>query len=308
MEVNLSSPGHHPLDVLSFVAAEQAAGTDIALIVITSVTGGAMRAGGALMAVTKDGRSCGYVSNGCVDSDIVAQAQAAISSGDFLQLRYGEGSPFRDIELPCGGRIDLLVLPHPSPNAIQQTRDTLADRNSATFTIDSNGRISNKNKSLFSITYPPKLKLRIVGTGDALAELVSQSTNMGFEIKVQTPDVEIIKTLAQHDPFHLTSAKDLPELTDDPHTAVVLLFHDHAWEAEILRQALNGPAFYIGAMGSPKTHKARRDMLTSVGVSQSDIERIRGPIGLIPSSRSANILALSTLAEIIQTAQQQNLL
>ncbi len=308
MEDNLSSPGHHPIDVLNFVVSKQANGTDIALVVITSVTGGAMRAAGALMAVTGDGQSCGYVSNGCVDSDIIAQAQGALSSGKFRQLRYGEGSPFRDIELPCGGRIDLLILPSPNPIEIQKVRDGLSNREPTPLEIDSKGQLSNGNNALFSITYSPKIKLRIVGNGDALAELVMQSTSMGFEIEVQSPNIEIIKNHFQYDSFHLTSAHDLPQLTDDPYTAVVLLFHDHAWEAEILRQALGGPAFYIGAMGSPQTHEARRDMLASIGVSRSDIERIQGPIGLIPSSRSANILALSTLAEIIQTAQHHNLL
>jgi len=71
---------------------------------------------------------------------------------------------------------------------------------------------------------------------------------------------------------------------------------------------LSGDAFYIGAMGSIKTHQVREQKLSSAGVSLSHISKIRGPIGLIPSMRDTNLLALSTLAEIIKVAKDKNLL
>ena len=309
MSENLPTNGHHPLDVLEFLAERYEAGLETALVIITDVNGGAMRARGALMAVTPHGQTCGYVSNGCVDADIVAHAQSALNTGDAMQLRYGEGSPFRDITLPCGGRIDLRVLPRPDKKEILLLRDRLASRNPATLNIDNQSRLSQTGISDdFSVTYQPKLKIRIVGNGDALIEMAQQAQNLGCDVKVFSPDENLLEQLTDYHTVHMNSASNLPPLGDDPHTAVVLLFHDHAWESEILRQALAGPAFYIGAMGSPKTHALRRDMLKSIGLDQKNIDRVRGPIGLIPSSRSANLLALSTLAEIIQAAQQQDLL
>jgi len=92
---------HHPSDVLRFVhEAEQSC----AIICVTDIHGGAMRAKGALMAVREDGAVAGYISNGCVDADIIYQARAAIKDGKMRRLIYGEGSPFKDIQLPCGGR------------------------------------------------------------------------------------------------------------------------------------------------------------------------------------------------------------
>jgi len=82
-----------------------------------------------------------------------------------------------------------------------------------------------------------------------------------------------------------------------------LMFHDHDWEVALLSQALSSEAFYIGAMGSERTHKLRCEALGEAGVSAENIARIKGPIGLIPSMRDANLLALSALAEIVQTAQ-----
>ena len=71
---------HHPVDVLGFARKAQPEGTRVALIVLTEVTGGAMRAPGALMCVTKSGDVAGYVSNGCVDADIIFQASVHVIS------------------------------------------------------------------------------------------------------------------------------------------------------------------------------------------------------------------------------------
>ena len=81
------------------------------------------------------------------------------------------------------------------------------------------------------------------------------------------------------------------------------MFHDHDWEVALLAQALSSEAFYIGAMGSERTHNLRCKALREAGVSEEVIDRVQGPIGLIPSMRDANLLALSTLAEIVKTAQ-----
>ena len=104
---------------------------------------------------------------------------------------------------------------------------------------------------------------------------------------------------------HLTDLSSPPEVTDDKWTALVLMFHDHDWEYALLEQALKGNAFYIGAMGSIRTHQDRCEMLKDKGVSPEDIARIHGPIGIIPTMRDANLLALSTLAEIVKNAQDK---
>ncbi len=86
----------------------------------------------------------------------------------------------------------------------------------------------------------------------------------------------------------------------DPWTATVLLFHDHDWEAPILARALNSKGFYVGALGSPKTHRMRCDRLAGMGVPQEQIARIHGPIGMIGRARDPGTLALSVLSEIAQ--------
>ncbi|WP_368344458.1 XdhC family protein [Pelagovum sp. HNIBRBA483] len=67
-------------------------------------------------------------------------------------------------------------------------------------------------------------------------------------------------------------------------------------------EALATPAFYVGAQGSKKAQDARREMLASMGIAGETLERLRGPIGLIPSARDARTLAVSVLAEVLAVA------
>ena len=281
---------HHPSDVLRFVTDTEEL---CALICVTDIHGGAMRAKGALMAVRASGEVAGYISNGCVDADIIFQAKEAMEDGQIRRLKYGEGSPFKDIQLPCGGSIDLLVVPNPDKAMIGEAVVKFATRQSAALTFED-----------FSWEYTPKLRLRIAGRGAAVAALTSQALQSGFEVHLQSPEADMHNDLNVTKFDHLTNLSAPPAQKDDAWSAVILMFHDHDWEVALLAQALASEAFYIGAMGSDRTHNLRREDLGQAGVNSNDIARIKGPIGLIPSMRDANLLALSTLAEIVKTAQE----
>ena len=282
---------HHPSDVLRFAHEAQDA---CALICVTDIHGGAMRAKGALMAVRADGVVAGYISNGCVDADIIFQAKAAMEDGKIRRLKYGEGSPFKDIQLPCGGSIELLVVPAPDENMVAEAVVKFATRQSARLTVEG-----------FEWRYAPKLRLRIAGRGAAVAALASQALQSGFEVHLQSPEADMHNDLEVTKFDHLTSPAAPPPQNDDAWSAVILMFHDHDWETALLTQALQSDAFYIGAMGSSRTHVLRCEALRDAAVSSDDIARIKGPIGLIPSMRDANLLALSALAEIVKTAQDK---
>jgi xanthine dehydrogenase accessory factor len=280
---------HHPSDVLRFAHdAEE----PCALICVTNIYGGAMRAKGALMAAQEDGTVAGYISNGCVDADIIFQAKEAMKDGQVRRLKYGEGSPFKDIQLPCGGSIDLLVVPNPDDSMIGEAVVKFATRQSVSLSFED-----------FEWTYAPKLRLRIAGRGEAVRALASQAIQSGFDVHLQSPEADMHNDLGVMKFDHLTNPAAPPAQQDDAWSAVILMFHDHAWEIALLTQALASDAFYIGAMGSDRTHALRVQVLKEADVSPKNITRINGPIGLIPSMRDANLLALSTLAEIVKTAQ-----
>ncbi len=286
----------HPSDVLRFAAKAKRANIALALVIVTHVTGGAMRGRGAMMCVTQEAVA-GYVSNGCVDADIIFQARDMLKTGGVKRVRYGNGSPFKDIELPCGGRIDLLITANMDQINLYEISAALEARRSVDFHIED-----------FHYTYVPPVRLRIAGRGDAVHALARQAYSTGFSVILQSPDKGLRAGLSWVQFDHLTDPNMPPPANDDAWTAVVVMFHDHDWEPYILAQACVGKAFYIGAMGSVRTHNLRKKMLQEQGVSEADIARIRGPIGLIGSMRDANLLALSTLAEIVDTAQKADVL
>lgn len=270
-------------DILRYCVGQ----TNVALVVLTGVTGGTLRARGAMMAVTETS-SAGYISSGCVDADIIARARSG-QAGVFI---YGEGSSYRDITLPCGGRLEMSIFQNPDKHKLEAARAELE------FRRETELKLGDK-----ALRLNPRLKLRIAGRGAACLALAELAKNSGFEVHVQSPEADLMSRVE-----HLTDPDLPPEISDDNRTAMVCLFHDHDWEAALLQQALDGAAFYIGAMGSERTHEKRCATLRERGVAQGKIDRIKGPIGLIPAQRDARLLAISILGEIIQTAQACDLL
>ncbi|WP_300394585.1 NTP transferase domain-containing protein [Henriciella sp.] len=285
----------HPEDVLGQWLDWRRDGA-VALIMVTTTEGGAVREAGALMAVTDESQAAGYISGGCIDADVILQAEAALKSGETMSLRYGAGSPFVDLPLPCGGAIEVTILPDADEATLRKCHDALAARRPARLALGG-----------FDARYTPKLRLRIAGRGADPLALARLARASGVDAALQLRDGEDVQAalLEGFDTVNaLDTPTDLPPLDDDPWTAFILMFHDGDWEAPLLRQALEGPAFYVGAVGSRRTHARRCDALREQGVAETDIARIHGPVGLIPSMRDASMLAVSTLGEIVATYHQ----
>ena len=294
----------HPLDVLRFVIDQTRANTSCALVMITGTDGGAVRDAGAVMAVAETGAKSGYLSGGCIDADIALNAQKAIKDNTPLALRYGRGSPFTDIKLPCGGGIDLAIIPRPDLDVIAKTIAHLEHREHANLGLADLITSSAQASALpnFTAHYRPKLALRIAGIGADPLALLELAEAAGIDAVLWSQDADCrtqAEAFAAHAPIALTTPRALPNMRDDAHTAFILMAHDPDWETPLLRQALAGSAFYIGAVGSPNTHRIRCETLRAAGVSDSDIARIHGPVGLVPSMRDASMLAISCLAEIV---------
>lgn len=271
----------------------------VALIAVTRTEGGAVRAPGALLAVSLAGDRAGYVSGGCIDEDVALQARDALSAGEAHRaLRYGAGSPFLDLPLPCGGAIEVDIAAALDPAEVRAWHDALARREAV--------RVAWPLPGGPGFTWRPKLRIRIAGRGaDALAlARLAKASGLETALSVRnTDDLHHARALGLEQVDVLTTPSDLPDAGDDPWTAFVLMFHDGDWEAPLIRQALAGPTFYIGAVGSRRTHARRCETLRSSGLPEPALERLHGPVGLVPSLRDASLLAVSTLAEIIAAWQ-----
>ncbi len=296
-------------DVLRFLLAAGQRGERTALVTITDVVGRASRAPGGHMAVSEGGAYLGSLSGGCVEAAVVGEAVRVIESGRAEVLRIGVGSPLIDVRLPCGGGMDLLIVPDPGRQILVRAHEMLQSRTSfglsiglkGEMAIEAAGSATGRHGSRFLVRHAPALRLLIVGQGTETQSLARLAAAYGAEVEVLTPDSETVELVraAGMEATHLISAAHPPALRADPWTALVMLFHDHDWETPLLRQALTQPFFFIGAMGSPTTHAERLGRLRAAGAEEVGLARLVGPIGLIPATRDPETLALSALAQVV---------
>jgi xanthine dehydrogenase accessory factor len=309
------------LDVLRFVMEAGQRGQRVALVTITGLTGSSSRSLGTIMGVAENGCFAGSFSGGCIEGAVVAEAQEAIRDGRPRQVRYGAGSPYIDIRLPCGGGVDLLFLPNPDPGEIREAVACLEGRKPLVLAQGRAGGICilpslarqvpgwqmpGWQEETFISWYAPPLGLVIVGHGAESLALLRLGLTHGAEIKLFSPDERIVtvaETLGANAKT-LTVPGPLPNLSADPWSALVFMFHDHAWEPVLLEQALIQPWFFIGAMGSRGTHANRLETLRERGLPEEALARIIAPLGLIPSARDPGTMALSALAQVVDGYRQ----
>jgi xanthine dehydrogenase accessory factor len=305
-------PEAAPAEIFRLLADQASEGRRGALVTITGIEGRGARAAGTHMAVLENGDSAGSLSGGCVEKAIVAEALAAIEAGAPRRVRFGEGSTYIDIRLPCGGGIEILIQPDPPPAALVEAARLLDRRVPAWVALAPSGEMevapapdAGRREGWFQVRHLPRLRLIVAGHGAEAGRAIRLAALHGAEVRLLTPDRELLAAAAAEGitASHLVSAGGDPGFEADPWTAILLLFHEHEWESGLLRLALATPAFWIGAMGSPATHERRCADLRARGVADDAIARIRGPVGLIPSTRDPATLALSALAEIAAAHQ-----
>jgi xanthine dehydrogenase accessory factor len=283
------------------------------LALVTATEGPSYRSVGASMVFMDDGTRIGSLSSGCIESDLWLHAKEVRASEAPKVITYGVGSPFIDIKLPCGGALEILLLPQPSNEELDLIRGVLSNRIEKTITISKRtGHISADvcqeeawDADRFRLNLIPPLRFCVFGKGPEALNFTQLAMALGYEGKLLSPDPETINTLpkSEWESILLRHRACPSDLSLDRHTAVVLFFHDHDWEAPILKGILESDAFYIGAQGSKRAGESRSLELDQLGVSASQRARIVGPIGLIPSTRDPQTLAVSVLAEILHKAQ-----
>ncbi len=271
-------------DSAALFAAAHAGG---ALCTVTGIDGSWSRRLGAQLAVLPDGTTRGSLADGCLER---ALAQEARGLGAPRLLRFGEGSPFLDVRLPCGSGIDVLIDPAPDAARLTAATRALTDRNPANLVIPDN------HDGAFTRHYLPKLRLIIMGSGPEVTALTRLAKAQGLAVTGAAPSGETADvTLSLGQP---------PVVAIDSWTAIAVLFHEHEWERTILPWALATPAFYVGAQGGHTARELRQAMLAQAGVSAKDRTRLRSPIGLFPSARTPSVLALAILAEVVAEYEQ----
>lgn len=311
MEPHLAALGATTSEILLFLRDGMNAGARGVLVTLTALEGSSSRAIGTHMAVLEDGSFAGSFSAGCIEAGIVAEALRVLQEGRARTVRFGSGSPYIDLRLPCGGGIDLHFLPNPSAEIVSEAAATLEARRAVSLALnDGHGLSLHSDEThrtgwdgaTFLARHAPPLRIIIAGHGGEVVATLRLAAGFGAIAELLSPDAALVRSCAEHGikAETLASTSAPAAFTADPWTAILLLFHDHEWEGMLLEHAVTTPAFWIGAMGSPRTHEARMSALAERGMDAEKRARIHGPIGLLPSARDPATLALSALAEIVE--------
>ncbi|MEP3844863.1 MAG: XdhC family protein [Paracoccaceae bacterium] len=304
------------------------AGRRAALATVIETWGSAPRRAGAQLVIAGDGEMQGSVSGGCVEGAVVVEALEALEQGQARVLEYGvsDDDAFA-VGLACGGTIRVLVEPVGATlsedmlDAIVATRATrgqlayVADLNSqdrtlvtdgypARFAQDKSG-VEEDGQTFVGIHNPP-LRLAIVGGVHIAQALVPMARIAGYDPVIIDPREAFGAQSRFPDTKVINDWPDdaLAEMGLDARTALVLLTHDPKIDDPALHLALKSKAFYIGALGSKRTHAKRVTRLEDAGFSADEIARIHGPIGLNIGSVNPQEIAISVIAQMTQTLRQ----
>lgn len=281
-----------------------AAGHRTAIATVTKTWGSAPRRSGAHLIVRDDGLFEGSVSGGCVEGDVIAAALEALADGGPRLLDYGVADTRAwEVGLACGGNIRILVQPVSDAGfPIALAERILAERATSVVTDLAAGASregEQAGEGEFLNVYPPRLRLAIVGAVHISQALLPMARMAGYEVRLIEPR-DMFATAGRFDAEVDSGWPDeaLARWRPDGASAVVTLTHDPKLDDPALIAALASDAFYIGALGSRRTHAARLERLAAAGLPPETLARIHGPAGLAIGAINPAEIAISILAQM----------
>jgi xanthine dehydrogenase accessory factor len=291
-------------DVRPALRRARDAGQALALATLIRVEGGGPRPPGTQM-VFAPGVVAGYFSGGCVESDIADHAFACLADGAPRTLVYGEGSPWPDIRLLCGARIEIFVERVPADDpALAELLAAEAERRPVVYVSDGSARacaaqLSPWPEAAVIKAYEPVPRLVVVG-GDPTALAIAQlGAQAGFETTLVRP-----KGPAAPPPIPgIAYRRDEPgealaALAPDAWTAVAIATHDIDTDHAALTAALPSRAGYVGLLGARRRLMGRLAELRAEGMAEAAIARLHAPIGLDIGGKAPWEVAVSVIGEI----------
>ena len=302
------------LNVLRQITQWVAAGHRVVLGTITRTWGSAPRPPGSAVAVRDDGLVAGSVSGGCIEDDLIDKARAGVLASGLPQVvRYGiDADAAHRFGLPCGGLIELVlepVLPRTQLGALL-ARLQNGERVRRVLTI-ATGEVdlqpANETDELeltatqLTTHHGPHWRLLLIGAGQMTQYLAQMATALGYQVVVCDPREEYATGF---DVPGATLLRTMPDdtvlaLKPDGHTAIIALTHDPKLDDLALMEALTSTAFYVGAIGSRVNQAKRKERLKEhFGLTDAQLARLHGPVGLKNGARTPPEIAVSILAEL----------
>ena len=292
-------------DVRPALRAARGAGQACVLATLTDVEGGGPRPAGTQM-VFAPGITSGYFSGGCVESDVADHAFACLEDGQPRTLVYGEGSPWPDIQLLCGARIEIFVERVAADDpALAELLAAQDERRPVVWVSDGLSRECGPDISPWAEVrvlrqHDPVPRLIVVGgdpTALAIAQLGAQSEFETTLVRSKGPETPPpIPGIAyrREEPKQAFAAIGVDEWT-----SIAIATHDLETDRAALREALPSPAGYVGLLGARKRLPDRVGQLRAEGMAEHLIGRLHAPIGLDIGGKAPWEVAVSVIGEIM---------
>jgi xanthine dehydrogenase accessory factor len=301
-------------EVLQHALAWLREGHAVHLATVVQTWGSAPRQAGAMLAVRKDGRVVGSVSGGCIEDDLIARAQTGQLPSKPEWARYGvsqeEAARFG---LPCGGTLRLVIEPLLLEDWIdrvvevthtQQLIGRWLDLTTGVSTLTNArpGQLTEVKDEGCHFVYGPHWRLLIIGANQTAQALAQIATMLEFQVIVCDPREEFTAD------WNMPGVSLQPGMPDDAvlaiqtdaRTAIVAITHDPKLDDMALLEALKSKAFYVGALGSSRNQAKRRQRLLDFDLTEEDIARLHGPVGLQIGSRTPAEIAVAVGAQLVQ--------
>jgi xanthine dehydrogenase accessory factor len=265
------------------------------------------------MAVTRSGKMAGSVSNGCIEGAVFEEAQRVLKSRAPKVAAFGVADEVAfEVGLACGGHIEVFV--QPLTPVHRRLMAKLQKNDPATLRTDlvtgeaelvdgtpSGTELARRDGSSFVEPFRRPAHLVIVGAIHIAIPLHRLAKTMGYRVTVVDARAKFATKERFPEADELLVAwpdEAMARLAIDNSTYVVILTHDPKFDLPALRSVLTKDAGYIGAIGSRKTNQNRFDALRAEGITEAQLARVHGPIGLDLGGRGAEETALGILAEI----------
>jgi xanthine dehydrogenase accessory factor len=292
------------------------AGQRVTLATVVQTWGSSPRPPGAWAAFGDDGRVAGSVSGGCIEddlADLVRRANASPTLPRVVHYGVSQADAAR-FGLPCGGRLQLVL--EPAQEAVlAELQQRLMQRERVLRVLDlPSGRCAllpasgreprcslSANGQTLSTRHGPSWRLLIIGAGQTSHHLATMAQALDYAVTVCDPRADYRAAWAVHGSEFTTQMPDdaVLALRPDAHTAIVALTHDPKLDDLALIDALQSDAFYIGALGSRlNQHKRKARLQEHFELTNAQLARLHGPVGLAIGSRTPAEIAVSILAEM----------
>ncbi|MFW6166230.1 MAG: XdhC family protein, partial [Ralstonia sp.] len=288
----------------------------VLLVTVVKTWGSSPRPEGAMPALRDDGVVVGSVSGGCIEDDLIDRVRReGLQQIKPEAVKYGiSAEEAHRFGLPCGGTLQLVLEPLTAASGLDDVRAllhaveagqlvarTLDMATGATLLEHANvtDGLQFDEQRLVTI-HGPRYRMLVIGAGQLSRYLCQIAVGLDYQVTVcdpreeyseewELPGVRMVRTM----PDDTVAAMKL-----DERSAVIALTHDPKLDDLALMEALKTPAFYVGALGSRRNNQNRRERLKEFDLTEAELARLHGPVGIYIGSRTPPEIAISILAEV----------